>query len=52
MAQTGYRPKPHLFFNGCEERFELWEVKLNAHLSLQKLLSVITGARDKILLMG
>lgn len=41
-APTGYGPSARLFFDGDEEKYELWEVKFFAHLRIQKLLDVMT----------
>ena len=42
-AGTGYGPrKPQLYFDGDPERFELFLVKFNAHLRLNKLLDVLS----------
>ena len=40
MSVTGYGPAPsqkHLYFDGDEEKFDLWEIKFLAHLRLRKL---------------
>lgn len=38
---TGYGPSKRLYFDGDEEKYEIWEVKLLAHLRLKKLISVL-----------
>ena len=45
MSAKGYGPKRenHLLFDGKEENFEKWEVKLLAYLSLRKLKSTVLG---------
>lgn len=47
-SATGYGTSHRnlLYFDGNDERYELWEVKFKAHLRLQKLSSVITDDRD------
>ena len=46
---TGYGPSHahRLYFDGNEEKYELWEVKFKAYLCTRKLLSVVTGQREE-----
>ena len=48
-ALTGYGPSHanRLYFDGNEEKYELWEVKFKAYLRTRKLLSVITEEREE-----
>ena len=42
MASSGIGPVgKRLYFDGDDEKYELWEVKFMAHLRLQKLLNVM-----------
>lgn len=46
-TSTGYGPRSRLYFDGDEDKYELWEVKFKGHLRLQKLLSVIEGSGNE-----
>lgn len=45
-SSTGYGPSKRLYFDGDQEKYELWEVKFKAHLRLQKLLKVIESTEE------
>ena len=38
---TGYGPRHRLYFDGDEDKYELWEIKFLGHMRLQKLHNVI-----------
>jgi hypothetical protein len=41
QAVTGYGPSKRLYFDGDDEKYELWEVKFLAHLRLHKLHAIV-----------
>ena len=47
MTSIGYGPSnKRLYFDGDDEKFELWEVKFKAHLRIQKLHSILDAEED------
>ena len=41
MSTTGYGPRQRLYFNGDENKYELWEAKFLGYMRLQKLYTTI-----------
>lgn len=43
---TGDAPSQRLYFDGCDEKFELWEVKFKAYLRIKNLHTVLSDGRE------
>ena len=46
QSLTGYGPRKRIYFDGDQEKYEMFEVKFKAHLRLQKLNDVIERVDD------
>ena len=47
QCRTGYGPSPsanRLYFDGNDEKYDLWEIKFLSYLRIQKLLTVVEAA--------
>ena len=44
---TGYGPRKGLVFDGNEDRYELWEVKLLSFVRIQKLYDIFVPSSDE-----
>ena len=46
LGATGYGPRSSLYFDGDEDKYELWEAKFLGHLRIKKLHDMTATAPD------